>query len=185
MLDEPYLKSEAAKPTIEGAWVGIEPYSIGRNTYISEFSHISQHTVIGSFTSIGNLCTIGAQKHLVDQLTTFPFIEILKSKEPKTTTIGNDVWVGCNSVVIEGVTVGHGAVIGAGAVVTKDVPPYAIVAGNPAKVLRYRFQPDLIAALLETRWWELPASVIRALPLADPWACVAAIRGLDKEKTVV
>jgi hypothetical protein len=71
-------------------------------------------------------------------------------------------------------------VIGAGAVVTKDVPPYAVVVGNPAKVLRYRFKPELIEALLDTQWWDLPADVIRGLPLLDPQACVERLRGLDK-----
>ena len=186
MSDEPYLKEETTKPENDRSfWIGVEPFKIGRNSYVSEFTHISQNTIIGSFTSIGNLCTIGAQKHPLDRLTTFPFIELLKSLPPTSTIVGNDVWIGCNSVIIQGVSVGDGAVIGAGSVVTRDVAPYSIVIGNPARLLRYRFQPSLIQALLETRWWDLPADVIKSLPFNDPWACVETIRGLDKAKTLV
>ncbi len=183
--DEPYLKEKPPVPAIEGCWIGIEPYTLGRNTYVGEFSHISQHTTIGSFTSIGNLVTIGAQKHPIDTLTSFPFIEILKKKTPKDTVIGCDVWVGCNAVIMEGVLVGHGAVIGAGAVVTKDVRPYEIVVGNPAHYLRHRFPPDLVMALLETQWWNLAAADIQRLPFEKPWDCIALIRGMDKQKAVL
>ena len=67
--------------------------------------------------------------------------------------IGNDVWIAAKSIVFQGVKIGNGAVIGAGSVVTKDVPDYAIVAGNPARIIRYRFTPDIIAYLNETKWW--------------------------------
>lgn len=70
--------------------------------------------------------------------------------------VGNDVWFGMDSHIMSGVTIGDGAVIGAGAVVTKDVPPYAIVGGNPAKVLKYRFSPDIIEKLLKIQWWNWP-----------------------------
>lgn len=181
--DEPYI-TEGGAPMSKGiGWVGVEPYTIGRNTYIGAFSHVAQYTEIGSFCSIGNLCTIGATSHPIHKLTTFPFTEILNDHRYKGTTIEHDVWIGSSVVVIAGVTVGSGAVLGAGAIVTKDVPPYAIVVGNPARVLRYRFEPELVAALLETRWWDLPAKVIQVLPLNDPWACVKAIRaGLDNPK---
>jgi len=72
----------------------------------------------------------------------------------KKTVIGNDVWMGRNATVIAGVSIGDGAVIAAGAVVTKDVPPYAIVGGIPAKIIRYRFAPEQIEALLRIRWWD-------------------------------
>lgn len=179
MKDDPYISTDEKGGQSIG-FVGIEPYVIGRNTYVGEFCHISQHTEIGHFTSIGNLCTIGAHSHALDKLTTFPFIEILKESTYKGTTVGNDVWIGSNSVILAGVTLGHGCVIGAGSVVTKDVPPYAIAFGNPAKVRRYRFDPILISNLLETRWWDMPAAAIKALPFHDPWACVRVL--LDKQK---
>ena len=175
-MTDPYLQPQAAPMTTMG-WVGVDPYKIGRHTYISEFSHVSQNTIIGNFCSIGNLCTIGAQRHRLDCLTSFPFDEIRGTQKPEVTILGSDVWVGCNSVVMAGVLVEHGAVIGAGAVVTKSVPPYAIVVGNPARVLRYRFPPEIIQGLLETKWWDLPAEDIKKLPLTDPMRCVALIKG--------
>ena len=74
-----------------------------------------------------------------------------KSKEVE---IKNDVWIGDNVIILAGVTVGNGACIGAGAVVTKDVPPYAIVGGNPARVIKYRFEPEVIKFLEDVKWWE-------------------------------
>lgn len=75
--------------------------------------------------------------------------------------IGNAVVVGANAVILSGITIGDGAVIGAGAVVTKDVPPYAVVAGNPATIIRYRFDTATIAALLEVRWWDFRPEVLK------------------------
>lgn len=76
--------------------------------------------------------------------------------------IGSDVWIGYEAVILAGVTIGDGAVIGARAVVTKDVPPYTIVGGVPAKSIRKRFSDDIITALLELRWWDWPEERIAA-----------------------
>jgi Hexapeptide repeat of succinyl-transferase len=78
-------------------------------------------------------------------------------------TIGHDVWLGSGAIIMSGVTVGHGAVVAAHAIVTRDVPPYAIVGGNPAKVIRYRFDESIIADLLDARWWDLPQEKIATL----------------------
>ena len=78
------------------------------------------------------------------------------------TIVGNDVWTTENCLVMSGVKIGDGAIVAAGAVVTKDVPPYAIVGGNPAKLIRYRFTEEQIAALLEIRWWDWPEDHVRA-----------------------
>ena len=75
--------------------------------------------------------------------------------------IGNDVWIGCGAMIMGGVTLGDGCIVAAGAVVTKDVPPYAIVGGVPAKVLKYRFDESTIARLLATKWWERDLEWIR------------------------
>jgi carbonic anhydrase/acetyltransferase-like protein (isoleucine patch superfamily) len=74
--------------------------------------------------------------------------------------VGNDVWVGTRAIILSGVTIGDGAIVAAGSVVTKDVPPYAIVAGNPARLIRYRFSDETIAAMCRIRWWDWPLEVI-------------------------
>jgi virginiamycin A acetyltransferase len=80
-------------------------------------------------------------------------------------TVGNDVWLGTECLVMPGVTIGHGAIIGARAVVTRDVPPYAMVAGNPARVMKMRFSAPDIDRLLEIAWWDWPPErVARAIP---------------------
>ncbi|WP_280177674.1 CatB-related O-acetyltransferase [Bosea sp. CS1GBMeth4] len=80
--------------------------------------------------------------------------------------IGHDVWLGSQAMILSGVTIGHGAVVAARAVVTRDVPPYAIVAGNPAKLVRLRLPEPQIEALLASRWWALPPEAVsRLLPL--------------------
>ncbi len=152
----------------------VPPYKIGGHTYFGEFCHVSQHTKIGKFCSIGNLCTIGARQHDMSALSTWPHEATLDAVEKlnKPTTVGNDVWIGCNSVILSGVTVGDGAVIGAGAVVTKDVPPYAIAYGNPARVRKYRFDDATIAELLRLAWWDKPVEIIKALPMMDVRACI-------------
>ena len=118
------------------------------------------HTDIGKFCSIGNRCFIGATEHPLDSLSSSPSMYSAKQKAryldiaalPKT-TIGNDVWIGESCFIKSGVTVGTGSVIGAHSVVTKDVPPYAIVVGAPAKVIRYRFDEPTRELLLRSEWW--------------------------------
>ncbi|MEY8675294.1 CatB-related O-acetyltransferase [Thomasclavelia cocleata] len=76
-------------------------------------------------------------------------------------SIGNDVWIGANSCILSGVCIGNGAVIGAGSVVTKNVLDYAIVAGNPARVIKYRFSQEVIQLLNDLCWWDLPIDIIK------------------------
>jgi acetyltransferase-like isoleucine patch superfamily enzyme len=92
------------------------------------------------------------------------------------TTVGNDVWIGEGVFVKAGITIGDGAVIGMGAVITKDVPPYSIVAGNPARFIRFRFDNDVVEALLEMKWWNFPDSELFRLGASfnDPRALLRA-----------
>lgn len=81
--------------------------------------------------------------------------------DKKRINIGNDVWIGANACILPGIAIGSGAIIGAGAVVTKSVPPYAIVAGNPARIIKFRFTQYLIQHLLQINWWDFPEEVIK------------------------
>lgn len=135
--------------------------------------------VIGSFCSIGSgaaFIMAGNQGHRRDWISTFPFYWMPEIDafggarngfEPAgDTVIGNDVWIGTEAIVMPGVKIGHGAVIGTRALVTKDVEPYAIVGGNPSKTLRMRFVEADIARLLELRWWNWSDDELKsAMPL--------------------
>ncbi|CUX64211.1 MULTISPECIES: type B chloramphenicol O-acetyltransferase [Agrobacterium] len=135
--------------------------------------------VIGSFCSIGSgaaFIMAGNQGHRNEWISTFPFFFMPEVPEFENaangylpagdTVIGNDVWIGSEAIIMPGITVGDGAVIGTRALVTKDVEPYAIVGGNPAKTIRKRFDDDSIALLLEMTWWDWPAERLKAaMPL--------------------
>ncbi|WP_440983823.1 type B chloramphenicol O-acetyltransferase [Shinella sumterensis] len=135
--------------------------------------------IIGSFCSIGSgaaFIMAGNQGHRHEWISTFPFFfmsEVAVFEGAANgylpagdTVIGNDVWIGSEAIIMPGVKVGDGAVIGTRALVTKDVEPYAIVGGNPAKVIRKRFAEREIALLLEMRWWNWPEDRLKdAMPI--------------------
>ena len=148
---------------------------IGKHTYIAPNSRVS-HASIGKYCSIGENVIIGLYRHPSrDTISTYPafystgnagcresFVEKDKFDEyPLQTIIGNDVWICNNSILIGGVRVGDGAIVAAGSVVTKDVPPYGIVGGNPAHLIRYRFCNEDISFLLATSWWNWSDEIVR------------------------
>jgi acetyltransferase-like isoleucine patch superfamily enzyme len=155
-------KAFIAKSSISG-------YSyIGKNTVV-------QNAAIGSFCSIANDVCIGLGKHPIEYFSTSPLF--FKKKNPlkvslidheldfeeyKCIEIGSDVWIGARAIILDGLKIGNGAIIAANAVVTKDVPDYAIVGGCPAKILRYRFSPIKIAKMLESEWYQLKPSEIKS-----------------------
>ncbi len=148
---------------------------IGDDVEIGEYSYVNMGTYIasgkvGKFCSIGYSVQIGMPEHPTNYLSTSPRLFGGKNIFGFPTAwddyqsppyIGNDVWIGSNAVLLQGVNIGDGAVVAAGAVVTKDVPPYAIVAGVPAKVIKSRFDPETIAFLLKWKWWNLPADELK------------------------
>ena len=167
---------------------------VGRHSYYSGYYHRhgfdecarfllpdegADKLVIGSFCSIGSgaaFIMAGNQGHRSDWISTFPFFWMSQVpafagaengfRPAGDTVIGNDVWIGSEAIIMPGITIGDGAVIGTRALVTRDVEPYAIVGGNPAKVIRKRFDDADIARLLEARWWDWDDEKLRrAMPL--------------------
>ncbi|HGH7179064.1 TPA: DapH/DapD/GlmU-related protein [Bacillus luti] len=144
--------------------------SLGRHTYTGQGTVI-MHTKLGAFTSISWGVTIGASEHDFNRVTSHTFLynpydrlndgKVYYDRFEKECEVGNDVWIGANATILRGVKIGDGAVVGANAMVTKDVPPYAIVAGNPAKVIKYRFEESIYNRLLKIKWWELEDLVIK------------------------
>lgn len=127
---------------------------------------------IGAFTSIASGLTIVSGQHPPIQnpscVSTFPFYEwgwgeYTPSKHHGKVIIGSDVWIGQNVTILEDVVINHGAIIGAGSVVTKDVKPYRVVAGNPAKFIRTRFMDMDIEILLKMKWWEWDDEIIKEI----------------------
>lgn len=134
--------------------------------YLFPFSR--EKLVLGKFCQIahGVRFITASANHAMDGLTSFPFPvfepENMAGYQPNTrnTIVGNDVWIGYGALILPGARIGNGAIIGAGAVVRGDIPPYAMVTGNPAEVRRLRFDADTIQRLEALRWWDWPADVI-------------------------
>lgn len=175
------LKDQVCNPNIQvGEYTYYSGYYHARHfedfcvRYLSPDEGVKDKLIIGRFCSIGSgasfiLC--GNQGHRHDWVTTYPFYYTPDLNEgaadgflPKgDTVVGSDVWIGTEAMIMPGVSIGHGAVIASRAVVTRDVEPYTIVGGNPAKPIRRRFADEEIALLLEARWWELGIEDVKTL----------------------
>lgn len=175
-----------------------QTWMIGNSTVrVGAYTYGHDHLLIrewgeGAGLTIGRFCSIADDiqiylggGHRTDWATTYPFGHIFTDAfgaaapagHPATRgdiTIGNDVWIASGARLYSGVTVGDGAVIGGQAVVVRDVAPYEVVAGNPARHVRFRFAEDIVELLLELQWWTLPAAEIRSLV---PVLCQAPDRG--------
>ncbi len=147
-----------AFPFFCGAFTHINPNGFIQNCTIGRYCAIATGVKIGNGNHPTNWLSVNACQYIPnfhgyktlfeDKIKTKPFTPY------KHTIIGNDVWIGANVYIKDGVKIGDGAIIGANSVVTHDVDPYAIMAGTPAKLLRYRFTKDIIKELLEIKWWE-------------------------------
>lgn len=149
----------------------IDSVIIGDYSY-GEINLIAFNTVhkliIGKFVSIANdVMFILDAEHYTNKLSTYPFkVQINKSSEREAFSKGNivisdDVWIGARATILSGVNIGQGAIIAAGAVVTKDVPPYAIVGGVPAKIIKYRFSEEIIEKLTKLNYMNLDTNKIK------------------------
>ena len=196
------LEGEPHLQTVHLARV-IDPpnISVGDCTYYNDFDPVTDYAariapylypgaperlVIGRFCQIAHgVRCLAAANHPLDGFSTYPFsmfdhglMEHYGSMfaDKPDTVVGHDVWIGQEAKIMPGVAIGNGAVIGAGAVVAKDVPGWHIVVGNPARVLRPRFAPEVAALLERLAWWDLPADEIRALV---PVLAAGDVAGLD------
>lgn len=154
-----------------------DPVDFEKNNVLYHYPVNHDRLVIGKFCSIacGAKFLFNAANHALGSLSTYPFSIFFEEWGLDTDTasiagawdnhgdivIGNDVWIGYEAVILSGVTIGDGAIIGTRAVVTEDVPPYTIVGGIPAKPIRRRFTEEMIARLMDLRWWDWPEEKIK------------------------
>ncbi len=175
-----YLKNVVANPNITvGDYTmyndfSNDPVDFEKNNVLYHYPINRDRLVIGKFCSIacGAKFLFNSANHTLDSASAYPFPlffeewgldqkDVARSWDNKgDIVIGNDVWIGFEAVILAGVTIGDGAVIGARAVVTKDVPPYTIAGGVPAKLIRKRFDADVISHLLRIKWWDWPKEKI-------------------------
>lgn len=176
-----YLKSVITKPTIDVGDFTIyndfvnDPRDFEKNNVLYHYPINHDRLTIGKFCSIacGAKFIFNCANHTLKSLSTYTFplfseewdlpkAEVFTAWDNKgDIIIGNDVWIGYDAVIMAGIHIGDGAIIGTRAVVTKDVEPYSIVGGVPAKEIRKRFAPDVVAKLLELKWWNWPSEKIK------------------------
>lgn len=178
MVNFEYLLSKIIKKLHLRAIIGSDIHKTSKvcagsqlvNVVMDKYSDVGYdctivNTKIGAFCSLGANITIGGASHTIDWVSTSPVFNKNKDHLPKKfsnhefdyqirTSIGNDVWIADKVLVKAGVTIGDGVVVGMGSVVTRDIPPYEIWAGNPAKFIKKRFEDEVVSELIKIRWWD-------------------------------
>lgn len=147
---------------------------IGDMSYVAWGARVANAT-IGKYCCIGPECLIGLGRHpssrfvsshpafySIRKQSQVSYVDDQKFEEYQQISIGNDVWIGARAIILDGACIGDGAIVASGAVVSGTVPPYAVVGGVPAKVIRYRFDETTIEQLLRSRWWDLSFDVLRS-----------------------
>lgn len=183
--DKPRIHQTARLKDVKcGPFAEIGERVILREVTLGDFSYVERHTEgiyadIGKFCSIAANARINALEHPMERLTMHKVSyrpneyfffhgvdqDFRSRRQKKRVTIGNDVWIGHGAVIMPGISIGDGAVIGANAVVTKDVAPYAVHAGVPAKFLKWRFDEPVRRQMLELKWWDWPHETLaEAIP---------------------
>ncbi|WP_315918338.1 CatB-related O-acetyltransferase [Mesorhizobium sp. SP-1A] len=146
------------------------PEKFAEKCVLHHYPFIGDRLVIGKFCAIaeGARFIMNGANHAMSGFSTYPFnifghgweegfdVATWQKENRGDTVVGNDVWIGMEAVIMPGVGIGDGAIVAAKSVVTHDVPPYAIVAGNPARIVKIRFAPDVVARLLDIAWWDWP-----------------------------
>ncbi|MFC1672945.1 CatB-related O-acetyltransferase [Pseudomonadota bacterium] len=140
---------------------------------LHHYEHTGDRLIIGKYCALahGVRFVMNGANHRIDGVSTYPFpifgegwgqhMDLLSDLPSRgDTVVGNDAWIGMEAMLMPGVTIGDGAIIGARAVVSRDVPPYSVVAGNPARVVRERFNRDEAARLVAVAWWDWPTEVV-------------------------
>lgn len=157
------------------------PCTIGAHTYMRS-GDIFHGSSIGRYCSIGQNVTIGQdpRNHPIHWVSTSPPLFAGYISECTSSIIGHDVWIGHEAVIMAGIKVGHGAVIARNAVVTRDVDPYQIVGGNPARPIKYRFDEDVISELLQAKWWDMDISELTRLRLDDVRLFLGGLESINK-----
>ncbi|MCV0397869.1 MAG: antibiotic acetyltransferase [Rhizobiaceae bacterium] len=185
LSDEPRIHPTAELKGVKlGRHASIAERVILREVTVGDYSYFERHaeaiySTIGKFCSIAANTRINALEHPLERPTThkvsyrpneyFRYLgvdqEFRERRRQKRVTIGNDVWIGHGAVILPGVSIGDGAVVGANAVVTRDVAPFTIVAGQPARILRPRFEADIALRLAALAWWDWPPTrLYEAIP---------------------
>ena len=178
--NQPLIHEDVMLKNVQfGVYNEVGTYNFFENVVLGDYSYTGQfcfvqNAVIGKFSNIAAMVRIGPTDHPYNRPSLHHFTyrkkmfgfgendhEFFSQRENRTAYIGHDTWIGHGALIQPEVKIGDGAIIGSGAIVTKDIPPYAIAVGVPAKVIKYRFPPDVIEALQRIKWWDWPYEKIK------------------------